>query len=218
MATEVLEGIFATHIPEDAYADDWDLRGLSEDVQRHYGVQVSLTPEQVTDWKRQTLFEHLQRILEEYYTAKAQALEGEQFHALERWVILQVIDKHWKDHLLAMDYLKEGIGLRGYSQKNPLNEYKREGFEMFMGMTERIKSDVVEHLFKAQITASAGGAPTSQPPRQQRLLTQRGMLSTSQGNGSDTSVQTVRRQGEKVGRNAPCPCGSGKKYKRCCGV
>jgi preprotein translocase subunit SecA len=172
----------------------------------------------VVDLKRDTLFEHLQEILAKYYAAKAKVLEEEQFHALERWVILQVIDKHWKDHLLAMDYLKEGIGLRGYSQKNPLNEYKREGFEMFMNMTERIKADAVEYLFKTQITGSAEGTPTPQHPRRQRLMTHHGMQSTHHGDSGDTPVQTVRRQGEKVGRNAPCPCGSGKKYKRCCGV
>ena len=218
MSTEVLDGLFETHIPVDAYADDWDLEGLSEAVQRHYGVQVPLTPEQVTDLKRDALFEHLQNTLAEHYTAKAKVLDAEQFHALERWVILQVIDKHWKDHLLAMDHLKEGIGLRGYSQKNPLNEYKREGFEMFVSMTERVKADVVEYLFKAQIAGTAESTPTPQQPRHQRMSAHRGTLSTSHGNSGETPVQTVRRQGEKVGRNATCPCGSGKKYKRCCGA
>jgi preprotein translocase subunit SecA len=136
-------------------------------------------------------------------------------------VVLQVIDKHWKDHLLAMDYLKEGIGLRGYGQKNPLNEYKREGFEMFMGMTERIKADAVEYLFKAQVAAPEDGPHLRQRGRRQRTVAHRGnmpgMPETS-GEDGETTVTTVRRQGEKVGRNAPCPCGSGKKYKKCCGA
>ena len=218
MSKEVLESLFDTHIPADAYADDWELGGLSEAVSRHYGVHVPLTQERVADLNRDTLFEHLQATLEEHYTTKAKTLDADQFHALERWVILQVIDKHWKDHLLAMDHLKEGIGLRGYSQKNPLNEYKREGFEMFVTMTERIKADIVEYLFKAQVTGTVEEAHSPQRSRNQRLMAHRGTPTTSHGNGGEVPVQTVRRQGEKVGRNAPCPCGSGKKYKRCCGM
>jgi preprotein translocase subunit SecA len=93
-----------------------------------------------------------------------------------------------------MDHLKEGIGLRGYSQKNPLNEYKREGFEMFISMTERVKADVVEYLFKAQIAGTAESTPSPQQPRHQRMLAHRGTLPTSHRNGEDTPVQTVRRQ------------------------
>jgi preprotein translocase subunit SecA len=218
MSTEVLESLFETHVPADAYADDWDLEGLREAVFHHYGVHVSLTQERLADLNRDTLFEHLQATLEAHYTSKAETLDADQFHTLERWVILQVIDKHWKDHLLAMDHLKEGIGLRGYSQKNPLNEYKREGFEMFVAMTERIKADVVEYLFKAQVAGPVEDTRNPQRSRNQRVVAHRGTLPASQGNGGELPVQTVRRQGEKVGRNAPCPCGSGKKYKRCCGV
>jgi preprotein translocase subunit SecA len=218
MSTEVLEGLFETHVPADAYADDWDVEGLREAVFHHYGVHVSLPQEQRADLHRDTLFEHLQTTLETHYASKEKMLDAEQFHALERWVILQVIDKHWKDHLLAMDHLKEGIGLRGYSQKNPLNEYKREGFEMFVAMTERIKADVVEYLFKAQVAGTAEDTHSPQRSRNQRVVAHRGTLPTQHGNGGELPVQTVRRQGEKVGRNAPCPCGSGKKYKRCCGV
>jgi preprotein translocase subunit SecA len=218
MSAEVLAGLFEDHIPADTYADDWDLEGMSEAVLRQYGIHVPLTQDQVASLDRNALLAHLQSTLEEQYATKANVLDAEQFHALERWVILQVIDKHWKDHLLAMDHLKEGIGLRGYSQKNPLNEYKREGFDLFVNMTDRIKADAVEYLFKAQIADSAGGVPSPQRPRSQRVMAHRGTLPMSNGDGRDMPVQTVRRQGDKVGRNAPCPCGSGKKYKRCCGV
>ena len=113
-----------------------------------------------------------------------------------------------------MDHLKEGIGLRGYAQKNPLNEYKREAFEMFVGMTDRVKHDVVEYLFKVEL-ASAESVPVAhQRPHAPRTVEHRGAMD---GGGETAVAKTVRRQGEKVGRNSACPCGSGKKYKRCCG-
>jgi preprotein translocase subunit SecA len=172
----------------------------------------------VAAFSREALFEHVQTTLERHYDAKLHEVGAEQFQALERWVILQVIDKHWKDHLLAMDHLKEGIGLRGYGQKNPLNEYKREGFETFVAMTERIKADAVEYLFKAQLAQPEARPLVHQRPRSQRTVAHRGGLPGAPGNGEENVVKTVRRQGEKVGRNVPCPCGSGKKYKRCCGA
>jgi len=219
MSTEILEGLCTTHVPPDAYIDDWDLTGLTEAVRRQYGVHLPLTPESIADFDRDALLEHLRTSLEAYYSAKMQGSIGEEhYRALERWVVLQVIDKHWKDHLLAMDYLKEGIGLRGYGQKNPLNEYKREAFEMFVGMTERIKAEVVEYLFKIELAGGDGELVVRQRRRDQPIMEHRGTFSESQEESGGTTVKTVRRQGAKVGRNAPCPCGSGKKYKKCCGV
>jgi preprotein translocase subunit SecA len=166
---------------------------------------------------RDALFDHLSAALDAYYSDKRQTIAPEHFEGFQRWVTLQVIDKHWKDHLLAMDHLKEGIGLRGYGQKNPLNEYKREGFEMFIEMTERIKTEVVEYLFKAQFThASDAELARQQRVRPQRAVAHRGNLPGHEADQGQVAVQTVRREGEKIGRNAPCPCGSGKKYKRCC--
>ena len=133
-------------------------------------------------------------------------------------MLLQVIDKHWKDHLLAMDYLKEGIGLRGYGQKNPLNEYKREAYEMFVGMTERIKAEALAYLFKVELTHVDDELTMRPRQREQYSTEHRGTLSEAQEDTGDTTVKTVRRQGAKIGRNAPCPCGSGKKYKKCCGI
>ncbi len=169
------------------------------------------------------MIEQVTTALEAYYQEKQQDLDPKEFQGFERWVTLQVIDKHWKDHLLGMDHLKEGIGLRGYGQKNPLNEYKREGFEMFMDMTGRIKIDVVELLFKAQPRHDAEDAMSQRRQRPQRAVAHRGNLPAQPGGGDAEdggvqTVQTVRRQGEKIGRNAPCPCGSGKKYKRCHGA
>ncbi|MEE9150059.1 MAG: preprotein translocase subunit SecA [Candidatus Tectomicrobia bacterium] len=218
MHYEVLDELFEDHIPAEAYADDWDLASLTEAVYHVYGVSLSLTPEEITTFSREALLEHIQSALDSAYADKKQAIGQEQFKGLTRWVTLQVIDKHWKDHLLAMDHLKEGIGLRGYGQKNPLNEYKREGFEMFVDMTNRIKADVVEYLFKVQITNPEDTTIVQQRPRRQRTVAHRGNFPTGPGEEENVAVKTVRRQGEKIGRNAPCPCGSGKKYKKCCGA
>ena len=214
MSGEVLQDIFDIHIDPEAYADDWDIPGLVDAVRQRYGVQMPLTPASLADFGRLELLEHLREHLDASYEAKLTEASTEPFRALERFIVLQVIDKHWKDHLLAMDHLKEGIGLRGYAQKNPLNEYKREAFEMFVDMTDRIKNDVVEYLFKVEL-ASAESVPVAhQRPHSPRNVEHRGAL----GDGGETAVaKTVRRQGEKVGRNSACPCGSGKKYKRCCG-
>ena len=111
---------------------------------------------------------------------KCTAIGEEQHSALERWVMLQVIDKHWKDHLLAMDYLKEGIGLRGYGQKNPLNEYKREAYEMFVGMTERIKAEALELLFKIELTRADEELTLQSRRREQHIIEHRGTLSEGQ--------------------------------------
>jgi preprotein translocase subunit SecA len=213
MSGEVLQDIFDIHIDPEAYADDWDIPGLVDAVRQRYGVQMPLTPASLADFGRVELLEHLREHLDANYEGKLTEAGTEPFRALERFIVLQVIDKHWKDHLLAMDHLKEGIGLRGYAQKNPLNEYKREAFEMFVDMTDRIKNDVVEYLFKVEL-ASAESVPVAhQRPHAPRNVEYRGAL----GDGETAVAKTVRRQGEKVGRNSACPCGSGKKYKRCCG-
>ena len=222
MHGDVLNEIFETYIPPEAYADDWDLEGLKEGIWQQYGVTLEVTAEQVESLSREALVEQVTTALDAYYSEKKQDIDPKEFQNFERWVTLQVIDKHWKDHLLGMDHLKEGIGLRGYGQKNPLNEYKREGFEMFMDMTSRIKADVVELLFKAQPRPIAEQTMGRHP---QRVVAHRGNLPDQPGDaprdaddGGIQTVQTVRRQGEKIGRNAPCPFGSGKKYKRCHGI
>ena len=214
MSGEVLQDIFDTHIDPEAYADDWDIPGLVDAIRQRYGVQMPLTPASLADFGRAELLEYLSEHLDASYEAKLGEAGTEPFKTLERFIVLQVIDKHWKDHLLAMDHLKEGIGLRGYAQKNPLNEYKREAFEMFVGMTDRVKHDVVEYLFKVEL-ASAENVPVAhQRPHAPRTVEHRGAMD---GGGETAVAKTVRRQGEKVGRNSACPCGSGKKYKRCCG-
>ena len=131
---------------------------------------------------------------------------------LEKIIMLQTIDSLWKDHLLNMDHLKEGIGLRGYGQKNPLQEYQKEGFEMFEEMVHQIQEDVVQKLFTIEVAREGVVEEMEVQRRPQRMV-----LSHGGEGGAEARVAPVKRQGSKVGRNDPCPCGSGKKYKRCCG-
>jgi preprotein translocase subunit SecA len=121
--------------------------------------------------------------------------------------MLQIVDNHWKDHLLNMDHLRDGIGLRGYAQQDPLREYQREGYEMFMDLIHRIKADTVGTLFHLQVRPQQEIPQEARPAQQQMFF--------SHGNGG--AATPASRKAAKVGRNAPCPCGSGKKYKKCCG-
>jgi len=125
---------------------------------------------------------------------------------LERMMVLQVVDSQWKDHLLAMDHLKEGIGLRGYGQRDPLVEYKKEGFDMFSEMSGRISSEIITRLFKIQVQRS-----------QEAEVTRARRTNLNYNRGDSAPTQPVTK-GKKTGRNDPCPCGSGKKYKKCCGI
>jgi preprotein translocase subunit SecA len=131
------------------------------------------------------------------------------FRQLERVVMLQTVDNLWKDHLLSMDHLKEGIGLRGYAQQNPLLVYKKEGFEMFQETIDRIKMETLSILFRMQLVRPEHIEDLQQPKEQK--------MTFSSGDGAPPAKKPVKRETEKIGRNAPCPCGSGKKYKRCCG-
>jgi len=130
----------------------------------------------------------------------------------ERMITLQVVDKRWKDHLYAMDHLKEGIGLRGYGQRDPLTEYKRESFEMFGAMKERLEDDIIRYLFHLD------PAVVEEQQRQREEARRQLSYSAPSKDGAPRKKKPVTRKTEKVGRNAPCPCGSGKKYKKCCGA
>jgi preprotein translocase subunit SecA len=121
-------------------------------------------------------------------------------------MMLQIVDNQWKDHLLSMDHLRDGIGLRGYAQVDPLREYQREGYDIFMNLVHRIKADQVGAIFHLQVRPHQELPEETRKPRQ---------LAFSHGNGS--SPAPTKRNAKKVGRNDPCPCGSGKKFKKCCG-
>ena len=145
-------------------------------------------------------------------------LGEEMFQEWQMMVYLQILDSHWKEHLTNIDHLKEGIGLRGYAQVNPLNEYKKEAYQMFEELTEKIEVDTVMYLYRLDVSED-GELLTKQDESQELVYTHQ-EVSGFDDVSEDSSVQTmtpVRRSDPKVGRNSPCPCGSGKKYKFCCG-
>jgi len=147
----------------------------------------------------------------EVYRRKEVEFSPETMRQLEKIIYLQSLDTLWKEHLMAMDHLKEGIGLRGYGQRNPLQEYQKEGYAMFMDLIQRIKEETIQKLFRVQI-ASPQEVSRLESARRQPLI-----LSRGDGDEVEDKQKPVKREGKKVGRNDPCPCGSGKKYKKCHG-
>ena len=215
MLTEVSDSMLDVYCPEDQYPEEWDVGGLTEAIHAQFGVNLAaiegMAPDHLKELGRDALREELRKHIEEAYRNKEKELGTDLLRYLEKMVLLQVIDHHWKDHLLGMDQLRDGIGLRGYGQKDPLIEYKREGFDMFAGMMGRIKGDALDRLFHVQ--AVRGEAPTPPPAPvapAPRLVLNRG--------DEPIAAKTVQREQDKVGRNDPCPCGSGKKYKKCHGA
>ncbi|MCP3944907.1 MAG: preprotein translocase subunit SecA [Desulfobacteraceae bacterium] len=186
---------------------EWDLKSLKSGTKKLFdfpvdfdlAVEENHTQEQVSDF--------IFKKAKEYYLAKEGLIGEEQMRQLERFIILQTVDNRWKEHLLSMDHLKEGIGLRGYAQQDPLRIYKKEGFDMFHGLMEMIKEEVIDILFKIQITGPSKVDEIKNHEQQD--------LTFSHSDGSSIK-QPVKRNHEKVQRNDLCPCGSGKKYKKCC--
>lgn len=218
MIEQTGEHLVDTFCPEEQYAEEWDLKGLAELIQGQYGLDL-FQPDDLKDMGREGLKEELIEKLKKAYQDKTTFLIQEQgatpelVHYVERTILLQMIDQHWKDHLWGMDQMKDGIGLRGYGQKDPLAEYKREGYDMFAGMMGRIKNDTLERLFKFQLVRGERPEPEPEAPRPSQLNLNRGGETASA-----PPQRTVQRAEEKVGRNDPCPCGSGKKYKKCHGA
>ena len=211
---EVVTSFVDTYCPPDQYPEEWDYRGLVEALQGQFAVDIlhgrEQTLDQLKELGRNALLEEVCGQIVRAYESKEGELSSELMRYLEKLMLLQVIDHHWKDHLLGMDHLRDGIGLRGYGQKDPLIEYKREGFDMFSSMMDRIKSDVLERLFRVQAVKGEQQPSTSIPAPPPRMILNRGE--------EPAAPSTVHRQADKVGRNDPCPCGSGKKYKKCHGT
>src|SRR5215468_1247653 len=213
MAHDRAEETLARYGDKELHPSDWDLPGLREGLNHQFNLRIDFKAEEMDNLTVDSLAEIASQKITEAYEDKERRFGPPMLRQLEKIIMLQTIDSLWKDHLLGMDHLKEGIGLRGYGQKNPLQEYQKEGFEMFEEMIHRIQEDIVQKLFTVEIAReSVAQEMKVQQPRPQRMV-------LSRGNGSNQSAPTsqARRQGEKVGRNDPCPCGSGKKYKRCCG-
>jgi len=216
----VVDSVINIFIPPDSLSEQWDIRGLEENIDREFGLKLP-----IQNWLNDDASMDESRLrakvlaeLETLHLAKAADAGAEVMRHFEKAVMLQVLDSQWKDHLAAMDHLRQGIHLRGYAQKNPKEEYKREAFQLFSDMLDRIKHEVISLITRVQIR---------QEQDVEALEAQRQMPSSVRyehpsATGSETGdeiaeIQTVTRHAPKVGRNAPCPCGSGKKYKQCHG-
>ncbi|MCP4023870.1 MAG: preprotein translocase subunit SecA [Desulfobacteraceae bacterium] len=189
----------------------WDIKGLKTAVKNQFDFDPSLDSiiqDQASN--AQQLTEHIAKLVRDVYSEKKALIGEEEISQLERFLVLQTVDTRWKEHLLSMDHLKEGIGLRGYAQQDPLRVYKQEGFDMFQGLIERIKEEIVDILFKIKISTAYQVDDMSQKEQDN--------LTFSHSDGSSLGKQPLKRTQKKVGRNDPCPCGSGKKFKKCCMV
>ncbi len=211
MISEKAEEIAEFFADEKTLPEEWDIKGLKEAVFKQFNFRPSTFDNDTLDGlTKDGLARLISDSAKEVYNEKEGMIGAEEFRNLERIVMLQTVDNLWKDHLLSMDHLKEGIGLRGYAQQNPLIVYKKEGFEMFQDMISRVKKETLGILFRIQIT-EPDKIDDLRQPKEQKLLFSGG------DNTETTGKKPVKRTGKKVGRNAPCPCGSGKKYKKCCG-
>jgi preprotein translocase subunit SecA len=195
---------------EKAHPEEWDWKGLKKAVFKQFNFRLNKIDDDIMDGlNREGLAQMIADSGLTVYNEKEASVGSEEFRHLERIVMLQTVDNLWKDHLLSMDHLKEGIGLRGYAQQDPLIVYKKEGFELFQEMVSRIKEETLGILYRIQISEPQNIADLQQP-KEQKLVFSSG--------DEPAKKNPVKRTQEKVGRNAPCPCGSGKKYKKCCGM
>ena len=265
---EIIQGIVASFIdvrcPEKTHTTEFDLTGLQSDVLSQFGVKIDL--EELPGLLRNEIEDHINELLERRFKEKEDLIGPEHMQEAERMIMLNVIDTQWKDHLLSMDHLKEGIGLRGYGQKDPLIEYKKESFELFQDMMDRIEDETIRYLFFLQVAGPGGpgpdgngGGPLDRPKpvlpfaedeedeeeendeealvsasSEQRRAAQNAVEDFTRNiqrkkdkeiaelqfvGGSGTATEKKQAVSEKkAGRNDPCPCGSGKKYKKCHGA
>jgi preprotein translocase subunit SecA len=225
---DIVNNVINSYIPPGSMDEQWDISGLEAAIEtelaQKFEIQGWLDADD--ELHEETLREKILAELEKAYQEKETLTGPETMRHFEKSVMLQVLDQSWKEHLAAMDYLRQGIHLRGYAQKNPKQEYKREAFEMFTGLLDRIKMDVVSVLSKVQVrTESDVAAVDEQRRRKAEMQYHHDEASAMQDAAGEEAppgekperAQPFVRDGRKIGRNEPCPCGSGKKYKQCHG-
>ncbi|HYU23843.1 MAG TPA: preprotein translocase subunit SecA [Thermoanaerobaculia bacterium] len=218
-ADEIVDYLVDMHYPEDA-REHPDEAELSAELYDYFGVDLKTAGVDLQTTPRAAVKDMIVEAVNKRYEEKEAQIGSEMMRLHEKYLLLQVIDQQWKDHLLNIDHLKEGIGLRGYGQRDPLVEYKKESFELFTEMMERIQDRVVKYLWKTDVVVGQREDEQQEVQRVQRALPppkpKAQPMYFSGGDGSQ--AQTVKRKEAKVGRNDPCPCGSGKKYKKCHGA
>lgn len=205
MIEELVENAVRENIDPNAFPEEWNLGPLLDYIYRVFGFLPSFSKEEMADLTQEILTKKITHEVLTEYEKREQEIEAQPFLFLQKIAMLRAIDDLWIDHLLAMDQVKEGIGLRGYGQMDPLKEYQKEGYNMFLSMVESIKESSLRTLFRIRIAPQE--RPPVQAPKKQMVLS----------HGGDGGAAPARRKTPKVGRNEPCPCGSGKKYKHCCG-
>ncbi len=218
---DVVNKVIDAYIPPESVEEMWDVEGLSEALEREFGLKLPIKGwlEEDEELHEETLRARILEELEKAYRAKEAMVGAQVMRHFEKAVMLQVLDTHWKEHLAAMDHLRQGIHLRGYAQKNPKQEYKREAFEMFSDMLERIKLEVIGILSRVQVHNEEDVEAVEESRRRRAPVSyvHKQAVAVADGDGNGEAPATYVRQGRKIGRNEPCPCGSGKKYKHCHG-
>jgi len=236
-------------VPTGALEEMWDIEGLTAHLKDDFGLDLPIQQwlDEDDDLHDETLLDKIIETAQRHYQAKEVLVGEDNLRQFEKGVLLQVLDAQWKEHLAAMDYLRQSIGLRGYAQKNPTQEYKREAFEMFGKMIDEMNYEIVRTLTRLQVAAPEGmeqqdiasmldelvDNPKVDPsqlrtrhesvstfdsqPEPEAPARQPAAQAQAGAGGEEAPTRPVRRENPKVGRNDPCPCGSGKKYKHCCG-
>ncbi|HAJ57275.1 MAG TPA: preprotein translocase subunit SecA [Candidatus Omnitrophica bacterium] len=240
MIDEVMAGAMDIYLSKEVPPEEWNWAGLEGWIKQKFGPSVPVEKDKLAGMTEPEIKEELIIKVRAFYEEKERALGQERMRGLERMVMLHVIDSRWKEHLYSLDYLKEGIGLRAYASRDPLIEYQREAYQMFVEMMQRIKEEAVEFIFRMQVVEEKAfrGVFSSLPQKAEHeefTPLQKNLAAGRSGRIQDAARQmqpdaeeavvaeeedgavSMKREGPKVGRNDPCPCGSGKKYKKCCG-
>ena len=213
-AGEVAEDLAGRFSDGETHPEEWDFEALTIAVHAQFGFRMEIPEAERTKLTPSDLADRVRTGAEAFYAKKEADYGADAIRYLERMFLLSTVDALWKDHLLSMDHLKEGIGLRGYAQKDPLKEYQREGFDLFSDLISRIKEESLKRLFLVKVQREEEGAEMKEraaAPRPARVTLSRGDIKSA-------GKTTQKREGAKIGRNDPCPCGSGRKYKKCCGL
>ena len=234
---DVVASVISNYIPPGSMEEQWDVAGLTDALKQEFEADMPIQSwlDADDDLHEETLCQRIQENIESIFTEKTDIIGEDLMRTLEKDVMLQMLDNKWKEHLASMDYLRQSVGLRGYAQKNPKQEYKREAFEMFQQMLEDIKLDTITFLARVEFKSAQEVEPIdlkNQETAPEDMQLQHAQASSvlqvpaeseqeveprAAPNQAAASSIPVTRTGKKVGRNHPCPCGSGKKYKQCCG-
>ena len=217
MRQDVINDLIATYIPEGSVEEQWDVPSLEKALQGELNLHLPLQKmlEDNPDLHEETLRERVQTAAQEAYSAKEQLATPDVMRQFERAVMLQSLDNHWREHLAALDHLRQGIHLRSYAQKNPKQEYKREAFELFAALLDTVKREVTQVTMQVQVKNEADVEAVEKPTELENVQYQH--TDFDEALAPTGEVGSFEREGVKVGRNDPCPCGSGQKFKQCHG-